>query len=143
MITQSQIEKQEQKLNELKSKFKAQSEKLITEWTSISKTEEISKQVYNEKTYAEILTLLRKGERIADYPLLQELRNSGKYEFLKDFWVFVPNPDKISLDNKYVAGFSAGSGGAGFSCDRDPDSRDAGLGVFVVRRKVKKEAEEK
>ena len=143
MITQSQIEKQEQKLNELKSKFKAQSEKLITEWTSISKTEEISKQVYNEKTYAEILTLLRKGERIADYPLLQELRNSGKYEFLKDFWVFVPNPDKISLDNKYVAGFSAGSGGADFDCDRYPDGRIAGLGVFVVRRKVKKEAEEK
>ena len=142
MITQSQIEKQEQKLNELKSKFKAQSEKLITEWTSISKTEEISKQVYNEKTYAEILTLLRKGERIADYPLLQELRNSGKYEFLKDFWVFVPNPDKISLDNKYVAGFGAGSVRADFGCGRGPGSRDAGLGVFVVRRKVKKEAEE-
>lgn len=145
-------EKIKQKIEKLQSQLKVIDDKektQITEWTSISKTEEISKQIYNNKTYAEILPLLKKGERIADYPLLQKLRNSGKYEFLKDFWVFVPNPDKISLENKYVARFSASSGRASLSCSGDPGSRNSGLGVFVVRKKKQynpkytKEAEEK
>ena len=92
-----------------------------------------TKQQYNNKTYAEILELV-KEENIANYSLLQELRNKG-LNFLKEFWVFVPNPDKISKDNKYVAWFNAASGWAGLNCYGGPTDTGPSLGVFVVRKR--------
>ena len=92
-----------------------------------------STQQFNGKTYAEILKEV-KEEEIADYPLLQELRNSGKYEFLKEFWVFVPNPDRISKNNGFLARFDAFSGWAVLICYRDPTNSNPSLGVFLVRK---------
>lgn len=103
-------------------------------WTSIGDNKEISvKQQFNGKTYAEIKRALKKGEEIADYPLLQKLRNSGKFKFLKEFWVFVPNPDKISENDECVARFAAGSGWACLDCSRDASCSYSSLGVFIVR----------
>ena len=118
-----------------------ENEKNKTQWIKISKTEEISTiQLHNNKTYAEILKLLNKNERIADYTLLKDLRNEGfesnwtKYPFLKEFWVFVPQEDKISEKNNYVARFDADSGRAVLYCNGSPSGSNASLGVFVVRK---------
>lgn len=92
-----------------------------------------NEQQFNGLVYPEILTKVKESE-IADYPLLQELRNTGKYNFLKDFWVFVPNPDKISKKNNYIARFSADSVRAGLSCSRIPDYSSSSLGVFLIRK---------
>jgi hypothetical protein len=133
MITQQAINKKKEELKQMEEKFKQQNE--VGDWYEYKKGWEIStKQQYNGKTYAEILELV-KVENIADYQLLQELRNKG-LTFLKDFWVFVPNPDKISKD-KYVARFDANSNWADLYCDRLPTGRSDSLGVFVVRKKVK------
>lgn len=104
------------------------------EWIKIPEKgiEITSKQHFNGKTYAEILEEVEE-EQIATYELLQELRNKG-YEFLKDFWVFVPNPDKISKENNYVAWFVAVSDRAGLDCDRDPSYSSSSLGVFLIRK---------
>ena len=133
MNTQKQIDKKEEELKVLKEKLKKEQEKNI--WLKIpEKNIEITtKQQFNGKTYPEILKEVKKSE-IADYELLQELRNTGKYSFLKDFWVFVPNPDKISKKNNYVARFGAGSGGAGLGCDGYPGYSYSSLGVFLIRK---------
>ena len=129
----SRKEKLEKELIEINKQIELEKNK--TQWVKISKTEEISTtQLHNNKTYAEILKSLTKGERIADYPLLQKLRNSGEFDFLKDFWVFIPNPDKISEKNNFVARFIANSDWAYFGCNRNPTNSDVSLGVFVVRR---------
>lgn len=103
-------------------------------WIKISATEEISNEpLHVNKTFQEQKNSLEKGKRIADYPLLQKLRNEGKLP--KEFWVRVfPNPDKISEEEGYVAWFVADSGWAVLSCNGVPAGRDAGLGVFVVRK---------
>lgn len=133
MNIQKQIQKTEKKLLKLKEKLKKEEEKNI--WIKIpEKNIEITtKQQFNGKSYPEILKLV-KEEEIADYLLLQELRNTGKYEFLKDFWVFVTNPDKISNKNKYIARFDANSDLANLYCLRDADNSYPSLGVFLVRK---------
>lgn len=132
MNTKQQIEQTEKKLAELKNKLKEENNK--SDWIKIPelKIEITNKQQFNGKTYDEILKLV-KEEEIADYPLLQKLRNTGKYEFLKEFWVSVPNPDKISKDNNYCARFVADSGRAGLLRGRYRSYSDAGLGVFLIR----------
>ena len=132
MITEKQINKKKE-LKKMEEKFKQQNE--VGDWFEYKKGWEIStKQQYNNKTYAEILKLV-KEENIADYPLLQELRNKS-LNFLEEFWVFVPNPDKISKDNKYVARFFARSDSAGLICDGVPTNTNPSLGVFIIRKKV-------
>ena len=59
-----------------------------------------NKLQFTEKKYKQILEEVKESE-IADYQLLQELRNEGfksnwkKYGFLKNTWAFVPNPDEV------------------------------------------------
>lgn len=108
-----------------------------TDWLDIGNGLEISKQVHNGKTYAEIKELLNKREKVADYALLQKLRNKNMDERFKDFWVFVPNPDKITENNNYIARFSASSDRAFLDCDRSPSISYASLGVFIVRKKIR------
>ena len=130
MITEKQINKKKE-LKKMEEKFKQQNE--VGDWYEYKKGWEIStKQQYNGKTYSQILKLV-KEENIADYPLLQELRNKS-LNFLEEFWVFVPNPDKISKE-KFVAGFIAYSGRALLNCFRNPAGTNPSLGVFVVRKK--------
>jgi len=132
MITEKQINKKKEELKKMEEKFKQQNE--VCDWYEYKKGWEIStKQQYNNKTYAEILKLV-KEENIANYSLLQELRNKG-LNFLEEFWVFVPNPDKISKDNKYVARFFAYSDRANFNCDWVPTGAYPSLGVFIIRKK--------
>ena len=76
---------------------------------------------------------MNEGEEIADYPLLQNLRNENKLPV--NFWVFVPNPDKVSKSKNYAARFNVGSDWASLDCGGDPAYRDASLGVFLIRRK--------
>ncbi len=144
---QEQKEKLERELKDINDKIKEESEK--TEWIKISNDficsvnsnngkciYEISKkQLYNGKTYQKIKESLKDNEFIADYPLLQKLRNSNKFpDTFNKFWVFVPNPDKISEQNGYVARFYACSGYAVLDCDYDASDSDSTLGVFVVRK---------
>ena len=107
-------------------------QKIKIEWVKIpEKNIEITKeQQYNGLTYLEILKKVKESE-IADYNLLRELRNKG-YEFLKSFWVFVPNPDKISKEKGDVASFFVDSW-ADLLCFRSPSDSDGSLGVFLVR----------
>jgi len=90
-------------------------------------------QQFNGLTYKEILKKVKESE-IATYEILQKIRNLGKYEFTKDFWVFVPNPDKISKDNGYVARFVANSSRAILDCEWGPEIAVASLGVFLYRK---------
>ena len=95
---------------------------------------EISQQIYNGKNYAEILKLV-KEKQIATHKILFKLRGlTKKYPQFKDFWVFVPNPDKLSKDNGFGARLSADSGRTGLYCGWDPTGSDASLGVFLWRR---------
>jgi len=87
------------------------------------------------KTYQKILDSLNEGEEIADYNLVQMLRNEKVHECFEDFWVFVPNPDKISKEKGYVARFYANSDWADLECSGNPSYRNASLGVFLIRRK--------
>ena len=96
-----------------------------------------TKQSFNNKTYAEILEEVKESE-IAGYPLLQKLRNrffdgEKQFKFLEDFWVLVPNLDKISKKNNYVARFDADSGYAALGCGWDPSYRYSDLGVFLIK----------
>jgi len=96
------------------------------------------KQQHNGKTYAEILKEVNEKE-IADYPLLQRLRNKlaagdKRFKFLKEFWVFIPNPDIFSKKNNYVAWFYADPADARFNCSGHPDVAIASLGCFIVRK---------
>ncbi len=110
----------------------------MSEWIEYKKGWEISEQIHNDKTYIQIQKLLKKGEQIADYSLLQELRNKKIDNRFKNFWVFVPNPDKISKNNNYFARFGADSDRADLGCDGSPSGRNSSLGVFLIRKKVKK-----
>ena len=103
-------------------------------WLKINKTEEISEQTHNNKTYSEILKLLKEDERIADYPLLQKLRNENIDKRFENFWVFVSNPDVKSKSYNYIAWLGAISDGAGLNCYRDASFTDSSLGVFLVRK---------
>jgi len=128
------IEQLEKKKLEIEKKIELLKEKQTSlNWYEYKKGWEIyTKQCYNGLTYAQILNKV-KEENIADYPLLQELRNKG-LNFLKEFWVFVPNPDKISK-KKFVARFIADSDWANLDCDWYPTDTDPSLGVFLIRRK--------
>ncbi len=140
---QKQIEKKEKELKELKTKFREESEKDI--WLEIPERgiKITTKLQFTGKTYSEILKEIDESE-IADYPLLQELRNEGfksnwkKYKFLEDTWAFVPNPDEVSKANGYVARFYVGSDYADLICYRYSDDSDSLLGVFLVKKIKKK-----
>ncbi len=134
-----QIKKKEEELKELKAKLREESEKGI--WLEIPKKgiKITTKLQFAGKTYPEILKEIDESE-IADYPLLQNLRNEGfksnweKYGFLKDTWAFVPNPDEVSKANGYVARFYVDSGYADLGCDGDSDYSVSSLGVFLVKK---------
>ncbi len=136
---QKQIEKKEKELKELKAKFREESKKDI--WLEIPerKIKITTKLQFTRKTYSEILKEVDESE-IADYNLLQELRNEGfksnwkKYKFLEDTWAFVPNPDEVSKANGYVARFNVGSGCAGLDCGRGSDYSNSALGVFLIKK---------
>ncbi len=136
---QKQIEKKEKELKGLKGKLKEENEKDI--WLEISEKgiKITNKLQFTGKTYPEILKEVNENE-IADYKLLQELRNEGfksnweKYGFLKDTWAFVPNPDEVSKANGYVARFVVYSDCAYLDCFRDSDYSDSTLGVFLVKK---------
>lgn len=100
------------------------------------------KQQFNGLTYLDILKEV-KEEEIATYEILQGLRNrfvdgEKQFNFLQDCWVFVPNPDKIGKKNNYVAWFVAYSNWAYLNCDLSPVFTNAGLGVFLIKKLVKK-----
>ena len=138
-----QIKKKEEELKELKAKLREESEKGI--WLEIPKKgiKITTKLQFAGKTYPEVLKKVDERE-IADYSLLQELRNEGfksnweKYGFLKDTWAFVPNPDEVSKANGYVARFIVYSDYAYLDCNRGSDYSDSTLGVFLVK-KISKE----
>ena len=139
------IKDHEMALANLKEHLKEEQEKsnkILDNWLDIGNGIEISQLILKNKTYKECLLSLNKGEKIADYTLLQELRNSqfiaktDDKRFI-DFWAFVPNPDEISEKNNYVAGFVANSDRAVLYCDEDPTCSNASLGVFVVRKKLR------
>jgi len=138
MKTIEQINKEIEALEKEKQELikESKSEKIV--WFNIpEKNIQITKQVYNNKTYEEILYFLNDGEEVADHNLLQELRNDDKYRELlglDDFLVFVPNPDKLMRNKGYVAGFGSDSDGAWIVYDGDPSDRSASLGVFLVRK---------
>ena len=136
---QGQIEKKEKELKKLKQDLRLENEKDI--WLEIpeKKIKITTKLQFKGKTYPEILKEVNENE-IADYTLLQELRNEGfksnwkKYSFLKDTWAFVPNPDEVSKANDYVARFSVGSVFAYLDCGRGSRDSDSSLGVFLIKR---------
>lgn len=136
---QKQIETTEKKLKDLKEKQREENEKDI--WIEIpEKGIKITNKIqFTGKTYPEILKEVDESE-IADYQLLQELRNEGfksnweKYGFLKDTWAFVSNPDEVSKANGYVARFIVSSGCAGLYCDGNSGNSISALGVFLVKK---------
>lgn len=147
-----QIKKHEEAIEKLQQKLEEQQNK--TEWIEIPTafniwltqnyeqgiTYEISnKPLHTNKIWNEQKASLKKGEEVATYDLVQELRNTKRWPstFTK-FWVRVtPNPDKLSEENGSVAWFYADSYGAYLSCGGDPLDSDSALGVFVVRKKIK------
>ena len=137
------IEKENKKIKVLKEKLRQESEKDI--WLEIPEKgiKITTKLQFTNKKYSDILKEVNESD-IADYPLLQELRNEGfksnweKYGFLKDTWAFVPNPDEVSKANGYVAWFCMSSGYAVLDCRYDSDGSGSTLGVFLVK-KISKE----
>ncbi|MBA7493889.1 hypothetical protein ES702_04454 [subsurface metagenome] len=136
---QKQIEKKEKELKELKAKLREENEKDI--WLEIPerRIKIATKLQFTGKTYPEILKEVDEIE-IADYKLLQELRNEGfksnwkKYKFLKDTWAFVPNPDEVSKANGYVAWFSMNSDFANLGWYRYSGYSYSTLGVFLIKK---------
>jgi hypothetical protein len=136
---QNQIEKKEKELKELKAKLREENEKDI--WLEIPERgiEITIKLQFRGKTYPEILKEVDESE-IANYELLQELRNEGfksnwkKYGFLKDTWAFVPNPDEVSRKNGYVARFVVDSDYAILDCYGYSDYSYSSLGVFLIKK---------
>lgn len=136
---QEQIDKKEKELKELKEKQRAESEKDI--WLEIPEKgiKITTKLQFTNKTYPDILKEVDESE-IADYPLLQDLRNEGynsnweKYGFLKDTWAFVPNPDKVSKANGRVARFNMNSGDAYLDCWFISGNSGSALGVFLIKK---------
>ena len=134
-----EIEITEKKLKELKAeKLK---ESLKVKWLDIPEKgiSILIELQHKGKTYPEILKEVNEDE-IANYPLLQELRNEGfkskwkKYSFLKDFSAFVPNPDEVSKSNGYVARFIADSDYANLNCGVYPSYSDSVRGVFLIKK---------
>ena len=136
---QEQINKKEEEIKVLKEKLKQENEKDI--WLEIPERgiKITTKLQFTNKKYSEILKEVNESD-IADYKLLQELRNEGfksdwkKYTFLKDTWAFVPNPDEVSKSNGFVARFFAYSDYAGLCCGFDSDYSGDSLGVFLVKK---------
>ena len=134
-----QIDEAEKKLKDLKTKQREEDEKGL--WLEIPEKgiKIMTKLQFTGKTYPEILKEVSESE-IANYPLLQELRNEGfkskwkKYKFLKDTWAFVPNLDEVSKANGKVARFCMGSDYADLDCYRDSDYSVSNLGVFLVKK---------
>ena len=137
------IEEENKKIKVLKEKLRQESEKDI--WLKIPEKgiKITTKLQFTNKKYSDILKEVNESD-IADYLLLQELRNEGfksdwkKYSFLKEAWAFVPNPDEVSKANGYVARFDLNSDCANLYCWYDSDSSDSALGVFLVK-KISKE----
>ncbi|HDK42117.1 MAG TPA: hypothetical protein ENG87_01955 [Candidatus Pacearchaeota archaeon] len=138
--TQKKIEETEKKLKELKEKLKKETDK--SSWLHIPELKiEIQTKIHHkDKTYAECENDLSKGESIPTYEQIQWLRNSKYKEQLNliDTWEFVQNPDKISKDNGYVAGFVAGSCYADLDCCGYASNSNSYLGVRFVRKKISK-----
>ena len=134
-----EIKTTEKKLKELKSK--KLKEELNGKWLDIPEKgiSILTELQFKGKTYSEILKEVNEDE-IADYNLLQDLRNEGfkskfkKYSFLKDFSAFVPNPDEVSKSNGYVAGFYADSDYAGLGCYGNSWDSSSDRGVRFVRK---------
>ena len=141
---QKQIDETENKLKDLKKQKLEEDRKDI--WVEIPEKgiAITNKLQYLGKTYPEILKEVDESQ-IADYPLLQELRNEGfksnwkKYGFLKDAWAFVPNPDEVSKSEDRVARFNVSSGDAGLYCWVDSGDSYSTLGVFLVKKINKNE----
>lgn len=148
MKLQKQIEKKEKELKELHTKLREENQKGI--WLVIPERgiKITTKLQYTGKTYTEILKQIDESE-IADYNLLQELRNEGfksdwkKYGFLKDTWAFVPNPDEACKSNGKVARFYVNSDYANLDCYRYSDDSYSTLGVFLVKKIKKNETKNK
>lgn len=82
---------------------------------------------------------LKAGEDVATYEILQYCRNEKLHHCFINFWARLKqNPDKISEQNGYEAGFYAGSDRASLICGWYPSDSVQALGVFIVRKKVKK-----
>ena len=136
---QEQIEKKEKELKDLKKQLREDTEKDI--WLEIPERgiKITTKLQFTGKTYSEILKEIDENE-IADYKLLQELRNEGfksnwkKYGFLKETWAFVPNPDEVSKANDYVARFVVNSDYANLYCCRYSGDSGSTLGVFLIKK---------
>ncbi len=137
------IEEENKKIKVLKEKLRQESEKDI--WLEIQEKgiKITTKLQFTNKKYSDILKEVNESD-IADYPLLQELRNEvfksnwEKYGFLKDTWAFVPNPDEVSKANGYVARFCLELDYAGLDCRDNSGYSDSTLGVFLVK-KISKE----
>ncbi len=100
-------------------------------------------QKFNGTTYSEILKKVDES-KIATKEILQKIRNISfesnrkKYSFMEDFWVFVPNEDKASVKNGYVARFNAGSDCCSLDCYRGSSGSYSDLGVFLIEKLEKK-----
>ncbi len=137
------IEEENKKIKVLKEKLRQESEKDI--WLDIPEKgiKITTKLQFTNKKYSDILKEVNESD-IADYFLLQELRNEGfksdwkKYSFLKESWAFVPNPDEVSKANGYVARFCVDSDYAYLGCRGDSVYSGSTLGVFLVK-KISKE----
>ena len=138
--TQKEIEETEKKLKELREKLKKETDK--SEWLYISELKiEVQTKIHHKgKIYAECEKDLGKEESIPTYEQIQWLRNSKYRDQLNllDTWEFVQNPDNISKENNYVAGFCADSGCAFVDCDGDSDDSSSSLGVRFIRKKISK-----
>lgn len=100
-------------------------------------------QQFNGKKYKQILEEV-KEEKIATHNLLIDLRNIAfdsnfkKYSFMKKFWVFVPNPDKVTKEEERVARFGAYSYCLNLGTYRDSVYSGSDLGVFLIEKLEKK-----
>ena len=139
--TEQKIEETENNLKKLREQLKKEetkSEKSVWLYIPELKIEIQTKIHHKNKTYAECEKDLSKGESIPTYEQIQWLRNS-KYKNklnLDDTWEFVQNPDNISKENGYVAGFGAGSDCAYLDCDGGSSYSYSDLGVRFLRKKI-------
>ncbi len=136
---EEKIEKKEKEIKELKERLKQESDK--TEWVYIPELKiEVQTKIHHlNKTLARAMKDLKEGESVITYEQVQWLRNSKYRDQLNllNTWEFVyPNPDKISEDNGYVAGFYANSDYADLDCDGSSSNSSSDLGVRFVRKKI-------
>ena len=140
--TEQKIEETEIKLKQLKEKLKKELAKLEeSEWLYIPELKiEIQTKIHHKnKTYKECEEYLGKRESIPTYEQIQWLRNSKYIDKLnlRDTWEFVQNPDKISKENGYVAGFYVDSDYAYLYCNGGSGNSGSSLGVRFVRKILK------